>query len=121
MHEEKIIKLDEIINDIANNDPELYSRLVDRLNNNIYTILREEKRKICLDRGYHTFSNWCELEGERPQRIIDGDINYYSYGTYYQRECEYCGEIEKAYSIESKNILTKRNNENKKYFIKLNK
>lgn len=112
------LKLEKIINGIANNDPELYSRLVDRLNNNIYSIIKEEKEKICLDRDYHDFSEWKkEIVNEECYSDI-WETSFTKPVNYYKRKCLYCGYEQETNNKDMINSLTEKNEKSKTLYLK---
>ena len=113
---ESKLRINETVEMLVGEDKELYIKVAERLNNEVYSIVKEEKEKICKTRGYHEFGSWKTKEGEIPYYDINGNKNGMTiHGSYYTRTCNYCGKVEKAYSGNYKDYLT----ENNKFLKKL--
>lgn len=77
-------------------DDELKYRIFQKFITSYGRVEQEVRKQIC---GYHhDYSEWKTVVGERPVFNLDGEVSYHAEGTYYMRECKYCGEQQKAYS-----------------------
>jgi len=114
--------------DLSKLDDELFFRVVKRAINNYNTVVAEEREQICSERGYHDFDKWVIKEEDRVPNIcysddldIAPDGIYYTRGISYNRECKYCGKIEKVYNDTGYGTLTKYNEVAKQKVLRLTK
>jgi hypothetical protein len=102
--EEKIDKtLNQTLEQLRSPDEVLKYRLFDRFLENYDKVVQEERVNICNE--VHDFSRWIEKDGERPIFDKYGNIDTFAYGKWFERQCYYCGTIQKAWDVEQKKSL----------------
>lgn len=105
--------VDLLLDTMYGEDEELKNRIVLKFLENYKNIVKETKEEIC--GAEHTFSEWEETYGERPQYDLDGDFEYTCHGNYFERVCEYCGTKQVAYSENEKQYIEQRTQEEIKF------
>jgi hypothetical protein len=102
--EEKIDKtINKTLGQLRSSDEELKYRLFDRFLECYDKVVQEERVNICNE--VHDFSGWVEKDGERPIFDKYGNIDTFAYGKWFERQCYYCGTIQKAWDVEQKKML----------------
>ena len=113
LKESSINKLDMLLS-IFNDNKDLRNELLNRLFNNIDSIIEDEKSHVC-EKCNHSFSEWNETSSnEVPVYDLDGCISYYGVGVIYSRTCSKCGLNQIAYNETSKNTLTRKHESKRK-------
>jgi len=91
--------VDSFLDSLSSDDETFKSRLFDKFIKNYCNLAKDIKEGIC---GYtHDFSEWNEEQGTIHVYDEYGEIVGFRQGTFYTRQCNYCGKIEKVYSLEA--------------------
>ena len=102
--EDKIDKtIDQTLDQLRSSDKKLKYNIFDQYLDNFDGVIQKEKTNICGE--VHDFSPWTEKTGERPTFDKTGDIVGFCFGTWFERKCDYCGMIQKAWDVGHKNKL----------------
>lgn len=109
--------LDQTIDQLRSTDEKLKYRLFGNYIDNFDIVIKKEREEICGE--IHDFSEWEERVGERPIFNEFGIIEGFCCGKWFQRQCYYCGTIQKAWdekqkqelTLKSKKLINKKNSQ----------
>ena len=96
--------IDKTFNVLKSQDRKLKYRLFSKYIDDFDKTLHITKEEICGEE--HDYSEWEEKIGERPRFNASGQIESFYCGTWFQRECHYCGKLQKAWDEKQKKELT---------------